>query len=133
MQYERAFMAAGGGFCSYVVVEAPEDGMEIFKLLRDQDLGRVNLLALQVLVSWPPHGNFPARLLLFLSSSSSCRFISHALPRQQNCAVFFIAWQDATCLSTPARRTCRSSRASRYPLLPRLSSSRGPALLARGM
>ncbi|PHJ19362.1 smc n terminal domain-containing protein [Cystoisospora suis] len=48
-KYERAFLAAGGGFCSYLVVEEPHNATDIFNLLRHQDLGRVNCFALQVL------------------------------------------------------------------------------------
>nr|CEL74832.1 TPA: chromosome condensation protein, putative [Toxoplasma gondii VEG] len=48
-KYEKAFMAAGGGFCSFLVVEEPQDATVIFQILRQQNLGRVNILALRVL------------------------------------------------------------------------------------
>ncbi|KEP63778.1 UNVERIFIED_CONTAM: RecF/RecN/SMC N terminal domain-containing protein [Hammondia hammondi] len=48
-KYEKAFMAAGGGFCSFLVVEEPQDATAIFQILRQQNLGRVNILALRVL------------------------------------------------------------------------------------
>nr|CEL67353.1 TPA: chromosome condensation protein, putative [Neospora caninum Liverpool] len=48
-KYEKAFMAAGGGFCSFLVVEEPPDATAIFQILRQQNLGRVNIMALRVL------------------------------------------------------------------------------------
>ncbi|OEH79046.1 SMC N-terminal domain-containing protein [Cyclospora cayetanensis] len=48
-QYEKAFLAASGGFSGFFVVEAPEDATELFALLRAHELGRCNVLALRVL------------------------------------------------------------------------------------
>ncbi|KAL8447828.1 hypothetical protein Emed_004123 [Eimeria media] len=48
-RYEKAFLAASGGFSSFYVVEDPADARELFALLRQHELGRCNVLALRVL------------------------------------------------------------------------------------
>ena len=53
LQYEKAFLAASGGFSAFFVVEDSSDATELFNLLRSQDLGRCNVLALRVLVRKP--------------------------------------------------------------------------------
>ncbi|KAL8438542.1 hypothetical protein ACSSS7_000076 [Eimeria intestinalis] len=48
-KYEKAFLAASGGFSAFYVVEDPADARELFALLRQHELGRCNVLALRVL------------------------------------------------------------------------------------
>ncbi|KAL8269993.1 hypothetical protein Esti_006093 [Eimeria stiedai] len=48
-KYEKAFLAASGGFSAFYVVEDPTDARELFALLRQHELGRCNVLALRVL------------------------------------------------------------------------------------
>ena len=50
VQYEKAFLAASGGFSSFFVVEEPTDATELFALLRRHELGRANALSLRILV-----------------------------------------------------------------------------------